>query len=387
MLFCGALLLDPEAAEPRPGRVLVEAERIAAVLGPQAEAPADAERVELSGALLAPGFLDLHLHGALIFAAPADFGPALRASCASLPATGTTGFLATSVAWPAPQLAERVGRLAALLPELSGEGAVPLGLHLEGPWIEPKAAGAQPSAGIRGYDPDEGEEVLARAEGLVRMVTFAPEVPGAVELQRALELRGVVAALGHSLAGADLAEAAVARGASHVTHLWNAMGPLHHRDPGLAGVALADERLSCDLICDGVHVDPRAVRLAQRAKGEKLVLITDRVDPPPGLSSFGSGPVRDDGLALRLADGRLAGSRLSLDRALRNARHFAGISLLQAVAACTLAPARVLGIERERGTLRPGARADLVVLDADGAVRETWVAGICRYKSGGPGPG
>ena len=165
----------------------------------------------------------------------------------------------------------------------------------------------------------------------------------------------MLAALGHSRADAAEVEAAIARGARHVTHLFNAMGPLHHREPGLAGAALADERLTCDLICDGAHVHPTVVRAAARALGERLLLITDRIEPAAGggaAGSFGSGPLRDDGVALRLPDGRLAGSRVTLDLALRNAQRFAGLSLLEAVAACTLRPARAA---RDRARARHAA--------------------------------
>ncbi|MEE9607095.1 MAG: N-acetylglucosamine-6-phosphate deacetylase [Myxococcota bacterium] len=374
VLLHNAVLLDPEAAAPTPGSLLLADGRIAARLEPGQASPGDAERVDLAGRGLAPGFLDLHFHGSLIFAGAEGFGAALDEASASLLAHGTTAYLATTAAWSAAELAPRVARLAALLAE-SREGAAAIGLHLEGPWISREAAGAQPAAAIRDYDPVEGAEVLARGEGLVRMVTLAPERAGAPALLAALEQRGIVAALGHSAARAEQVESAVERGARHVTHLFNAMGTLHHRQPGLAGAALCDDRLSCDLICDGVHVDPRMVRLAARAKRDRLVLITDRVDLPDGEASFGSGALRDDGVALRLADGRLAGSRVTLDRALRNARVFAGLSLLEAVAACSLRPARVLGVEAERGTLRQGARADLVVLGDDGEVCETWLAG------------
>ncbi|HEU4427678.1 MAG TPA: amidohydrolase family protein, partial [Myxococcota bacterium] len=193
--------------------------------------------------------------------------------------------------------------------------------------------------------------------------------------------RGIAASLGHSLADADACERAVAAGARHVTHLFNAMGAFHHRKPGLIGTALADDRVSCDLICDGVHVHPSAVRLAVRAKGAKLALITDNVALPQqsqnanAVESYGAGAVHDDGAAWRLADGTLAGSRLTLDRALANAEAFGALTRLGAVRALTLAPARLLGIERERGTLRRGARADFALLDSTGSVRETWLAG------------
>jgi N-acetylglucosamine-6-phosphate deacetylase len=231
---------------------------------------------------------------------------------------------------------------------------------------------------------------LDRAEGSIRLVTLAPEIEGARSLLVELSRRGIPAAVGHSLADAASLEAAVGEGLCHVTHLFNAMGAFHHRDLGVAGFALGDDRLTCDLVCDGAHVHPSAVRTAARAKGERLMLITDAVESPsdgePGSSrgaqrapagapSFGSGPLRSDGVAWRLPDGRLAASRLTLDRAVANFRAFTSASLREAVAACTLRPARLLGVERERGTLRPGARADLVALDDAGRVAATWVAG------------
>jgi len=379
-----AVLLDPEAAGPSPGGLLLRDGRIEARLAPGDRGPEAARPVDLEGRALAPGFLDLHFHGSLIFHDAAGFEASLVASSTQLARHGTTAFLATTVAWQPAALSSRVPALAELVTRGGFPGAAPIGIHLEGPWLAPSAAGAQPAGAIRGYDPAEGREVLARGRGAIRMLTLAPEVSGASQLLEDLSREGVLAALGHSRAGPSEIEAAIARGACHVTHLFNAMGPLHHREPGLAGAALADERLTCDLICDGVHVHPQVVRLAARALGERLLLITDRIEPEPGpgaADSFGSGALRDDGVALRLADGRLAGSRVTLDLALRNAQRFAGLSLLEAVAACTLRPARRLGIERERGTLRPGARADFAVLEADGSVHSTWIGGKPVFRA------
>ncbi len=376
LVLRNALLIDPEAGTEESGALLIERGRIRASLGPEEPPPGDAEWIDLEGHAVAPGFIDLHYHGAFIFEPPESIRASLTGSGASLLRHGTTAYLPTTVAWPSDALGKRVTELCGCIDAAREDGAAAIGMHLEGPWIRPEAAGAQPPGGIRPYLADEGRELLDRSEGLVKMVTLAPEIPGAGELQDELARRGVVAALGHSLSDARVIAEGIDAGLRHVTHLFNAMGPPHHRDLGVAGMALTEDRLSCDLICDGVHVHPAFVRLAARAKRERLMLISDRMEPGAAQSgSFGAGEVRDDGDALRLPDGTLAGSNLSLDRAIRNAVSFGAMTRAEAVAACTARPARLLGIEGERGTLRPGARADLVVLSAAGEVLETWLAG------------
>jgi len=367
LLFANGRLLDPERPEPLSADLLCEDGRIRAILTRDDAAPLDARVIDLAGLGLAPGWIDLHFHGSAVFTAPGSASrlrERLLADAASCMRHGCTAFLPTSVALPMTQLGEFVTHCASCVADLGSETAQAIGLHLEGPWINAAAAGAQPLDGIVPFDAAACRALLDRGEGTIRMLTYAPELPGAAELQAELSLRGVIGALGHSLASVDDVGAATDRGARHVTHLFNAMGPLHHRSPGLAVAALCDDRLGWDLICDGAHVHPRMVDLATRAAGERLSLISDRVDPPAEVAGgFGSGGLRDDGVAWRLADGRLAGSRVSLDAALRNLIAFTGTPLLEAIAACTLRPARVLGIESERGTLRPGARADFAVLD------------------------
>ncbi len=370
LLLQDALLLDPEADAPERGSLLLEAGRIAARLPPGDPAPPSARVVPWNGDGLAPGFLDLHFHGRLVFAPPQRFEAELEQVSDELLRQGTTGFLATTVAWPAAELGQRAERWA----EASAGSERCLGLHLEGPWIHPEAAGAQPGPGIRPYDAAEGAALFDRCGDQLRLVTLAPEVEGAAALQAELARRGVVAALGHSLAEEAELDAGLDRGLRHVTHLFNAMGGFHHRRAGVARRALADDALSCDLICDGIHVHPEAVRIAARAKGERLLLITDRVEPPADGAGFGSGAVHDDGSALRLADGTLVGSSLGMDRACRNAQAFGAMTQLEAVAASSLRPARLLGLG-DRGHLRRGARADLVRLDPEGRVLETWIRG------------
>lgn len=375
ILLRAPVLEDPCAPDRGPAALLIERGRIAAHLPHGAAAPPDARVVEVEGSV-APGLIDLHYHGDLVLGEPRDALAALHRASASLARHGVTAFLPTTVAWPAAELRERVALLGEALAAGSWPGAVPLGLHLEGPWIRAEAAGAQPAAGIRPYDPSEGRELFDRGDGSIRMVTLAPELPGSRALETELAQRSIAIALGHTLADAASIDAAISCGARHATHLFNAMGPLHQRGPGVAGLVLGDDRLSCDLIADGAHVHPDWLRVAARAKGERLLLISDRLEASPGGDpGFGSGSMRSDGVAWRLADGRLAASHLWLDDALRNVVAWRVMNRHDALAACTVRPAKLLGIEAERGTLSVGSRADLTLFDRAGARVATWIAG------------
>jgi N-acetylglucosamine-6-phosphate deacetylase len=385
-----AMLVDPEAPGPAPGSLLIEDGAIQARFAPGDPPPADARRVSLDGARLAPGLIDLHFHGALPAAAPHDAPGALLRASALLARHGVTAFLATTVAWPERELDARVETLVAALESTPWPGAIPIGLHLEGPWIRAAAAGAQPPDGIRPYDPREGAALFDRAGAALRLVTLAPELDGARALETELARRGVRIALGHSLAGADAVAASIANGAQHVTHLFNAMGFTRHRMPandapidGFAGLVLGEPALGCDLIADGAHVHPDWLRFAVRAKGDRTILISDRIDVAASDRAgwLGADRMRSDGVAWRLPDGRLAGSLLTLDDAIRNVERWRVMGFHDAVAACTVRPARLLGIERERGTLRPGARADLAVFGADGTIAATWIEGREVFRS------
>lgn len=388
-LLADALLVDPEAPAPTRGSLLLDDGRILARLPADAAGPDDAPRVPLDGALLSPGLIDVHHHGELVLRDPEAAMAALRTASASLVRHGVTAFLPTTLAWPGAELVARVERIAAAVAGSGTDGAawpgaVPLGIHLEGPWIREEAAGAQPRAGIRPYDAAEASALFDRAAGAVLMVTLAPEVAGADALMRELGRRGIAVAIGHTLAAPDQIDMAVAEGARHATHVFNAMGPLHQRGPGVAASILGEDRISCDVIADGAHVHPDWLRVAARAKRERLLLITDRIDLPAAADSQRSpdgirwgegGRIHSDGVAWRLADGRLAGSHLALHDAVRNCVRWKVMTRFDALRACTLAPARVLGIEGERGTLRVGARADLVLWSDAGEPLAIWVGG------------
>jgi N-acetylglucosamine-6-phosphate deacetylase len=292
-----------------------------------------------------------------------------------------TAWLPTIVSAAADGAIDEALRVLAAGPPVGWVGAIPLGLHLEGPFLAPARRGAHPVSRLRA-----ASGALAAGwsrDGGVAVVTLAPELPGAVELIGELVGRGVVVSLGHSEADEAAASAAVDAGARWVTHLFNAMEPLGHRDPGLVGVALTDDRLHVGLIADGVHVAPRVVGLAQRSLGRRLTLVTDAVGAlgmPDGPHRLGGGVVEVSGDAVRLADGTLAGSNLSMDRAVRNLVAMAGCSLDSALHAASGAPAELLG-DGSRGRVVAGGRADLVVLGADDQVAATIVGGHVAYAA------
>ena len=271
-------------------------------------------------------------------------------------AQGVTAWCPTLVTSPLDSYAAALDKIAS---RQSGSAPAILGAHLEGPFLG-GAPGAHPVDLLRPLDADW----IAARPDVVRLITIAPELEGAADVIKALVARAIVVSLGHSTATYEQTLAALDAGASMVTHLFNGMGPLHHRTPGLLGAALTDRRVYAGLIADLVHVHPAAIALAFAAKGaDRIVLVTDAVAWPH--------PIDD---APRLADGTLAGSCLTMDRAIANVVHHAGVSLPDAVYAATTTPADLMGAT-DRGRIAAGARADLVALDADLGVVTTWIAG------------
>lgn len=320
--------------------------------------------IVVDGGVIAPGFVDVHVHAldgaGMLSADTADVVGLGRA----LVRRGVTGFAPTTITSPIDELAKVLSTLPALGDVV---GARFLGAHLEGPWLSPERPGAQPRDHLVAPEVDALHRLLEA--GAVAMVTIAPELPGALEVIAAAREAGVVVALGHSDATYDETQAAVEAGARHVTHCFNAMAPLHQRDPGIAGAALDLPGLTVEAIGDGVHLHPAVVRLLWRTRGaNEICLVSDAVD-------FGSvnGLQRGPDGALRRPDGVLAGSAIGLDSAVRNAVSW-GIPLAAALTMASTAPARALARD-DIGRLAVGAAADLVVLDRDLNVHTVVVAG------------
>ncbi len=370
----GARLHTPEGLVP--GRALLLADGTIRDIVADDAIPVTARITRLAGGTLAAGFIDLQVNGgggvmfndAPTAATIAAIGRAHRAF-------GTTGFLATFISGARADMARAVTAVREAMD--SGEPGV-LGIHFEGPHINPARRGAHDGRAIR--PPAEGDIDLLASLGAGRtLVTLAPECVTPADIA-ALAARGVIVAAGHSEADADTMDTAMAHGLTGVTHLFNAMGPLGHREPGAAGAALTRDRLACGIIADGVHVHWDVLRLAWRAKPRgTLFLVTDAMAPvgapDAGVIRIGNETVRTVGGCLRLADGRLAGSLLNMGQAVRNCVMHAGIPLADALAMAAAYPADFLGLGESRGRLAPGLRADLVWLDDDLRVRATWIGG------------
>ncbi len=344
-----------------PGWVCVRGERIVALGGGTPPRPA-----EWVGDILCPGYVDIHSHGGFGHDLVDGGSAALAAVSAGLVRHGCTAYLPTTVTAPWALMLQAVRGFAAAV-ATPPAGARPAGVHLEGPFLNPKRAGMQPIAAMRLPDLEAAGALLAAGGGVVRTVTLAPELPGGLELARFWARRGVAVSMAHSDASYEDAGAALTAGVSRVTHCFNAMSPLHHRAPGLVGAALDLDGLRVEAIADGVHLHPAILRLLWRVKGWAAVcLVSDAMagaGAPDGHYSFGGARVEvRDGQA-RLPDGTLAGSVLTLDRAVRVAVA-AGIPPREAVGMASFAPAEAVGL-RDAGRIAPGARADLVALDPD----------------------
>ncbi|HEX3821333.1 MAG TPA: N-acetylglucosamine-6-phosphate deacetylase [Candidatus Sulfotelmatobacter sp.] len=339
--------------------------------------------IDFGDVTIAPGYFDIHIHGGagidLMRAEASDisrFGKFLTRH-------GVTGYFPTTVAAPLDTTCATLDRLAKVIEAAQSNGestqAQPLGIHLEGPFLSHKRRGVHPPAYLVEPTVEIFDRLWQAARGRIRMMTIAPEIPGAMQVISEAARRGVCVSMGHSDAEMPIAQDAVTAGARHATHTFNAMRPLDHRDPGIIAEVLSDDRITADLIADGIHVSPAVVKIFLQSKGpERAVLITDAMSAtgmPEGRYQLGPIEVEvKDGKAT--ANGNLAGSVLTMDRAVRNVTQFSNWTLRDAVRAATLNATRAVGMSADFGALAVGAHADFIVLNSSGEVMKTVVGGV-----------
>ena len=357
-----------------------------AEINPSPISPKRSRDIDAAGMLVLPGFIDLHVHGG----GGADFMQGTPEAARQIARThvrfGTTGLLATTLT-ASPDDTDRAITAARDFKEAGpseGEARI-FGIHLEGPYICPARRGAQPGEWVRPPDAEELTRWIALSGQSIRQITLAPEIAGAEEVVRRARAGGITVSLGHTDATAVEAERAIGWGATQATHVFNAMRGLHHREPGAVGAALARPEIVCEVIADGVHLDPLTVRLIVAAKGASgVVLITDAIEGaamPDGAYTLGGQPVFVRNGTAAFADGTLAGSVLTMNRAFANVRRFAKVSLPDAARLSSGNAARQLGLSGQFGEIAPGKSADIAILHPEtGEVYWTLVGGRVAHQ-------
>ncbi|PON03113.1 N-acetylglucosamine-6-phosphate deacetylase [Bacillus halotolerans] len=369
------------------GYVGVKDGKISAV---SAERPIEQYAKEIQGprdAVLLPGMIDIHIHGGYgADTMDASFS-ALDTMSSRLPEEGTTSFLATTITQEHGQISQALvnARDWKSAEDSSSLGAELIGIHLEGPFVSPKRAGAQPKEWIRPSDLALFKKWQQEAGGLIKIVTLAPEEDQQFELIRYLKDESIIASMGHTDADSALLLEAFEAGASHMTHLYNAMSPFHHREPGVIGTALAHEGYVTELIADGIHSHPLAAKLAFLAKGSsKLILITDSMRAKglkDGVYEFGGQSVTVKGKTALLSDGTLAGSILKMNEGARHMRAFTNCSWTDIANITSANAAKQLGIFDRKGSITEGKDADLVIVSSECEVLLTVCRGNIAFKS------
>lgn len=356
--------------------VLVDGETIAWVGRGQPPEHPDEEVVAAPGEVIAPGFVDLQVNGFAGHDAAAG-ADAIAAISAALPTSGVTAFLPTLISSPVEACAAFVAAVGAAY---ESRGARVLGAHIEGPFINPSFQGAHLRDHLSDPTPDKIDIFVSARP---RMVTLAPELPGALAAIERLHQAGILVSAGHTGADFELGRRAIDAGIRFGTHIYSAMAPAHHRNPGIALALLLDPRVTVGLIADGVHVHPAVCEQLIRIKGtSRIALTTDQTSAagsPPGTYSLSGRSVISDGRVVRLDDGTLAGSAAKMDDLVRFMANLPGMTANRAVELAADVPARVLG-ERRLGRISEGACSDLVVLDGDLRVRLTMVRGVVQFR-------
>jgi N-acetylglucosamine-6-phosphate deacetylase len=382
ILIHSARALTP-TAEIADAGILIR-EDVVEAIGPRSgmTLPAGAQEIRATNSTAIPGFLDVHIHGAGGHDVMEGNATALRAITRKVSEYGTTSIVATTVTASTDETLRAVEGIAAYIArqhETEDPRAEVLGIHLEGPFISKQRRGVHPAQWIQLPSAETLGRFLKAAAGNARILTIAPEVLGAAPCIDAARQAGLVVSMGHTDATYEQARAAMARGARSATHVYNAMRPFTHRDPGVIGAVLTSPDVNAELIADGVHVEEAAMKLLLMAKGATHVtLVSDGLSAtgmPDGKYMLGDLEVTVSGGVCRNAEGVLAGSTLTLDRALRNIVAL-GTSLPDAVRMLTLNPATLLGIEFKKGSLRVGADADILLLDEGLRITNVWARGV-----------
>jgi N-acetylglucosamine-6-phosphate deacetylase len=361
--------------------VVIENGKIAA-LEPQrqvAERPPDTEWIDASGLLVVPGLIDIHVHGGAGCDTMDATPQAIERMSTFFLQHGVTSYLPTTITNQADAIERALDNVSACMATV--RGARPLGVHMEGPYLSHAHPGAQPPDWLCNPDPACYRRWLDT--GLVRSVTLAPELPGALEFIREGVSRGVRFSAGHTGASYAQMQQAVDAGLSLTTHTFNGMPALHHREPGVVGAALSDYRVFCEVIADGIHVHPAVLRLLACAQGvERVVLVTDAMRAAglaDGEYDLGGQMVHVQAGVARTTGGALAGSTLTLDHAVRNMVKLAGLTPIQALTMATMTPAAALGLSDRKGAIRPGADADILLVDSDLEIKAVLLGGILGY--------
>lgn len=338
--------------------------------------------LDARGLWVAPGLVDIHIHGAMGHDVMDATPEALRTVANYLAQHGVTSWLPTTMSAPRAAIDAAIANVASC-PQ-PRDGARHLGVHVEGPYLNERYRGAQALDALRSPDPAEYDDWLRN--DAVKLITLAPELPDAVALIEAGRRRGIEFAIGHSGADYEAALAAAGRGLRQATHTFNGMAGLHHRRPGTLGAVLDDERIFAQLIGDGLHVHPAVVRLLLRAKGrDRVLLISDSLRATglgDGAFDLGGQVVSvQEGMA-RTQDGALAGSTVMLDEILRRVMQFTGLGVEQALPLASTVPAAAMNLQGRKGVLQPGADADVILLDDEARVQLTMVAGRVVHDAG-----
>ncbi|HWJ03973.1 MAG TPA: N-acetylglucosamine-6-phosphate deacetylase [Verrucomicrobiae bacterium] len=376
-------IITPDNKVPVNGFVEIQGETITSVgFNETDKTGASADVCDFGAAYICPGFIDLHVHGSGGSDVMDGTGESLETMARSLADGGTTAFLATTMSAPLKKLVEVI-KVVRKASQEEAVGARVMGIHLEGPYLNPDQKGAQRLEYLQKPSLPEVKGYVQSGGGTIKMLTLAPELPGSKEVIEYAKSQGIVVSLGHSKADFDEVSEAFKSGLSHATHTFNAMGGLHHREVGTAGAVLGLDGLTADVIPDGVHVDPKVIKILLKAKGmANVCVVTDCIRAGrmgDGAFELGGQAVWVKNGVARLRDGTISGSVISMNEGLKVLVNRAGLCLSEAVMLASKNPARILGL-KSKGALKAGMDADVTVLDNEFKVIMTLVGG--RVVSG-----